>query len=165
MIRFHFYQHFTSVNRFIIVFELFINFSKLEKTIDVLLEVRSENPRLHVDLGTVISNLNLHHLDDIEDWVHARGIESYRHEIAEQRAEFHNLGDPITPPPEVYVKSLITISETYVNLSLPSETDVKPYIAIRDTCEISHHHQRHNVKPLIAIRDIWETSHHHQRHV
>ena len=53
-------------------------------------------------LGTVISNHNLHHLDDIEDWVHERGIESYRHEIAEQRAEFHNLGDPITPSAEVY---------------------------------------------------------------
>jgi MoaA/NifB/PqqE/SkfB family radical SAM enzyme len=78
------------------------NFALLERTIDVLLEIRKENPRLHVDLGTVISNLNLHHLDEIEDWVHARGIESYRHEIAEQRAEFHNLGDPITPPPEVY---------------------------------------------------------------
>jgi MoaA/NifB/PqqE/SkfB family radical SAM enzyme len=78
------------------------NFKLLEQTIDVLLEIRSENPRLHVDLGTVISNLNLHHLDEIEDWVHSRGIESYRHEIAEQRAEFHNLGDPITPPADVY---------------------------------------------------------------
>lgn len=78
------------------------NFRMLEETIDVLLAIRRENPRLHVDLGTVISNLNIHHLDDIENWVHARGIESYRHEIAEQRAEFHNLGDPITPPPDVY---------------------------------------------------------------
>ncbi len=80
------------------------NFELLEKTIDALLEIRAENPRLHVDLGTVISNLNLHHLDEIEDWVHSRGIESYRHEIAEQRAEFHNLGDPITPPADVYRK-------------------------------------------------------------
>lgn len=78
------------------------NFELLERTIDALLEIRAENPRLHVDLGTVISNLNLHHLDEIEDWVHARGIESYRHEVAEQRAEFHNLGDPITPPASVY---------------------------------------------------------------
>lgn len=78
------------------------NFAKLEETIDRLLAIRSENPRLHVDLGTVISNLNIHHLEDIEDWVHARGIESYRHEIAEQRVEFHNIGDPITPPPNVY---------------------------------------------------------------
>ena len=78
------------------------NFEKLEKTIDMLLAIRKENPRLHVDLGTVVSNHNLNHLDEIEDWVHARGIESYRHEIAEQRAEFHNLGDPITPSAEVY---------------------------------------------------------------
>jgi len=78
------------------------NFALLEKTIDLLLQIRREDPRLHVDLGTVISNHNLHHLDQIEDWVHARGIESYRHEIAEQRAEFHNLGDPITPSAETY---------------------------------------------------------------
>jgi len=44
----------------------------------------------------------LEYLDEIEDWVHAQGIESYRHEIAEQRAEFHNLGSPITPSAEVY---------------------------------------------------------------
>jgi len=80
------------------------NFALLEKTLDTLLAIRKENPRLHVDLGTVISNMNLHHLDDIEDWVHSRGIESYRHEIAEQRAEFNNLGDPITPPPDVYAE-------------------------------------------------------------
>ena len=82
------------------------NFAKLEKTIQALLAIRKENPRLHVDLGTVISNHNLEHLDEIEDWVHAQGIESYRHEIAEQRAEFHNLGDPITPSAAVY-ESLI----------------------------------------------------------
>ena len=80
------------------------NFEKLERTIDALLEIRQRHPRLHVDLGTVISNHNLQHLDEIEDWVHARGIESYRHEIAEQRAEFHNLGDPITPSPDVYAE-------------------------------------------------------------
>lgn len=82
------------------------NFARLEQTIQALLAIRREKPRLHVDLGTVISNHNLEHLDEIEDWVHARGIESYRHEIAEQRAEFHNLGDPITPSGAVY-ESLI----------------------------------------------------------
>lgn len=80
------------------------NWEKLNETIDRLLAIRAKNPRLHVDLGTVISNLNIHHLDDIENWVHARGVESYRHEIAEQRVEFHNIGDPITPPPDVYEK-------------------------------------------------------------
>ena len=43
-------------------------------------------------------------LDEIEDWVHAQGIESYRHEIAEQRAEFDNLGSPITPSADVYAE-------------------------------------------------------------
>jgi MoaA/NifB/PqqE/SkfB family radical SAM enzyme len=78
------------------------NFAKLEATIRALLAIRKENPRLHVDLGTVISNHNLEYLDEIEDWVHAQGIESYRHEIAEQRSEFHNLGDPITPSAATY---------------------------------------------------------------
>lgn len=82
------------------------NFALLERTIDILLEIRRENPRLHVDLGTVVSEYNIHELDEIEDWVHSRGIESYRHEIAEQRAEFHNLGNPITPSVDVY-ESLI----------------------------------------------------------
>jgi MoaA/NifB/PqqE/SkfB family radical SAM enzyme len=82
------------------------NFARLEETIRALLAIRKENPRLHVDLGTVISNHNLEYLDEIEDWVHAQGIESYRHEIAEQRSEFHNLGDPITPSAAIY-ESLI----------------------------------------------------------
>lgn len=80
------------------------NWEKLNETIDRLLAISAKHPRLHVDLGTVISNLNIHHLDEIENWVHARGVESYRHEIAEQRVEFHNIGDPITPPPDVYEK-------------------------------------------------------------
>ena len=78
------------------------NFRLLERALEILLGMQREHPRLHVDLGTVVSNYNVDHLDEIEDWVHGRGIESYRHEIAEQRAEFHNLGDPITPPVDVY---------------------------------------------------------------
>lgn len=80
------------------------NFKLLQKTIASLLAIRKNNPRLHVDLGTVISNYNIDQLDQIEDWVHQQGIESYRHEIAEQRAEFHNIGDPITPTVEIYEK-------------------------------------------------------------
>ncbi|PID56746.1 hypothetical protein CSB45_09905 [candidate division KSB3 bacterium] len=90
------------------------NFVKLEETIDRLLALRSKNPRLHVDLGSVISNFNLHHLHDLEDWVHQRGIEAYRHEIAEQRVEFHNIGDPITPSPEIYEKLTLEFAEKIV---------------------------------------------------
>ncbi len=78
------------------------NFVKLEETLDRLLAIQAKNPRLLVDVGTVISNFNLHHLPELEAWVHRRGIGAYRHEIAEQRVEFHNIGDPITPDPQVY---------------------------------------------------------------
>ncbi len=90
------------------------NFVKLEETIDRLLAIRTKNPRLLVDLGTVISNFNIHHLPEIEDWVHSRGIGAYRHEIAEQRVEFHNIGDPITPPPDVYEKLTLGFADKIV---------------------------------------------------
>jgi MoaA/NifB/PqqE/SkfB family radical SAM enzyme len=87
------------------------NFARLERTIDLLLALQSEHPRLHVDLGTVVSNYNLDDLEEIEDWVHARGVQSYRHEIAEQRSEFHNLGDPITPQPDAYAAIIHRFTE------------------------------------------------------
>lgn len=90
------------------------NFAKLEQTIDTLLAISHKNPRLHIDLGTVISNYNLDHLDAIEDWVHKRGVESYRHEIAEQRAEFDNFGDPITPSVEVYEELIATFKRKII---------------------------------------------------
>jgi MoaA/NifB/PqqE/SkfB family radical SAM enzyme len=87
------------------------NFVKLEETIDRLLAIKAKNPRLLVDLGTVISNFNLHHLPELEAWVHARGIGAYRHEIAEQRVEFHNIGDPITPPPGEYERLTLEFAD------------------------------------------------------
>jgi len=78
------------------------NFKKLEDTVKRLLRLQKENQRLHVELGTVESNFNIDHLDEIEDYVHSLGVESYRNEIAEQRTEFYNIGDPITPSAEVY---------------------------------------------------------------
>ena len=58
----------------------------------------------HLELGTVISNFNINDLDEIEDFVHSLGVESYRNEVAECRTEFFNLEDEITPPAEVYQK-------------------------------------------------------------
>ena len=73
------------------------NFKQLEKTISHLKEVETEYPNFHLELGTVISNFNINHLSEIEDYVHSLGIQSYRNEIAEQRTEFFNLEDTITP--------------------------------------------------------------------
>jgi MoaA/NifB/PqqE/SkfB family radical SAM enzyme len=80
------------------------NFAKLRATIERLKQVEREYKNFHLELGTVISNFNIGHLDEIEDFVHSLGVESYRNEVAEQRAEFFNMGDPITPDAATYQK-------------------------------------------------------------
>ena len=78
------------------------NWQRLIKTIQGLKELEKEFPNLHVEVGTVVSNFNKEHLEEIEEYVHSLGIQSYRNEIAEQREEFRNIGDPITPTAEEY---------------------------------------------------------------
>jgi MoaA/NifB/PqqE/SkfB family radical SAM enzyme len=78
------------------------NFERLEETIHRLKGIERDYANLHVELGTVVSNFNINDLDEIEDWVHRQGVQSYRNEIAEQREEFFNIGEEITPSVEVY---------------------------------------------------------------
>lgn len=78
------------------------NFNRLEKTILYLKQIEQNYENFHLELGTVISNFNIDHLSEIEDYVHSLGVQSYRNEIAEQRSEFFNLEDPITPDAETY---------------------------------------------------------------
>lgn len=80
------------------------NFESLLKTIDGLKRLEEKYDNFHLELGTVISNFNIEHLEEIEDFVHSLGVESYRNEVAECRTEFFNLNDPITPPADVYQK-------------------------------------------------------------
>jgi MoaA/NifB/PqqE/SkfB family radical SAM enzyme len=78
------------------------NFDRLLQTVDKLKQVERDYKNFHLELGTVVSNFNIDHLDEIEDFVHSLGVESYRNEVAEQRAEFFNIGDPITPDAATY---------------------------------------------------------------
>ena len=80
------------------------NFKCLLKTIEGLKALEEKYDNFHLELGTVISNFNINDLDEIEDFVHSLGVESYRNEVAECRTEFFNLDDEITPPAEVYQK-------------------------------------------------------------
>lgn len=80
------------------------NWPRLLATIEGLQELSREFPNLHVELGSVVSNFNKDRLDEIEDFVHSLGVQSYRNEIAEQREEFFNIGDPITPTGEEYAE-------------------------------------------------------------
>ena len=78
------------------------NLDCLLKTIEGLKKLEEKYDNFHLELGTVVSNFNINDLDEIEDFVHSLGVESYRNEVAECRAEFFNKTDPITPPAEVY---------------------------------------------------------------
>jgi len=80
------------------------NFERLLETIAGLRALAKREPRLHVELGTVISRFNMDQIDEIADFVRGLGVESYRNEIAEQRAELFNRGDPITPDAATYAR-------------------------------------------------------------
>jgi MoaA/NifB/PqqE/SkfB family radical SAM enzyme len=93
------------------------NFKRLEKTIGYLKEIEKEFDNFHLELGTVISNFNKEHLSELEDYVHSLGVQSYRNEIAEQRAEFFNVGEDITPDADTY-KTIIEEFSTKIRNSM-----------------------------------------------
>jgi MoaA/NifB/PqqE/SkfB family radical SAM enzyme len=87
------------------------NWERLLETVKRLKALAQEFPNLHVELGTVVSNFNKRNLDEIEAFAHSLGVESYRNEIAEQREEFFNIGDHITPTGEEYAELMKGFAE------------------------------------------------------
>lgn len=87
------------------------NWEKLLETIERLCRLEKQYNNLHVEIGTVVSNFNKHCLDEIEEFVHSLGIQSYRNEIAEQREEFLNIGEPITPTGAEYTELMKEFAE------------------------------------------------------
>jgi len=86
------------------------NFGQLEKTIGYLKEIEREYDNFHLELGTVVSKFNVDHLPEIADYVHSLGVQSYRNEIAENRTEFFNLQDDISPDPDTYERLIMEFS-------------------------------------------------------
>ena len=78
------------------------NFDSLMRTVEALRWLSKKHLNFHLELGTVVSRMNMDALRDITSFVHNLGVQSYRNEIAEQRSEFFNVGDPITPTAEEY---------------------------------------------------------------
>jgi MoaA/NifB/PqqE/SkfB family radical SAM enzyme len=88
------------------------NFDKVMDTVERLKRVRQGYPNLHVELGTVVSKMNMYHLEELADFVHSlEGIESYRNEIAEERAEFFNQDTSITPTADEYAELMKGFSQ------------------------------------------------------
>jgi MoaA/NifB/PqqE/SkfB family radical SAM enzyme len=91
------------------------NFKKLEETVVSLKMLEDDFPEFHLEMGTVVSKYNVDHLDEIENYVHSLGVQSYRNEIAEERAELFNKGDGIAPSAEVYERVLQRFSGKIVH--------------------------------------------------
>jgi len=88
------------------------NFERVLDTVERLKKLRTEYPNLHVELGTVVSRFNIDKIDEIAAFVQQLDVDNYRNEIAEQRAEFYNVGDPITPSGEEYAELMKTFMAT-----------------------------------------------------
>lgn len=78
------------------------NFDKLMRTIELLKPLEKEFRNFTIEPGTVVSNFNLDEIDNISAFVRDLGLVGHRNEIAEQRSEFFNIGDPITPTAQQY---------------------------------------------------------------
>ena len=82
------------------------NFTKVIRLYRKLKALQPQYPNFHVELGTVISRWNVDEVAEIAAFVSDLGADSYRNEIAEQRAEMFNQKDPITPEAEHYEKAI-----------------------------------------------------------
>ena len=82
------------------------NFEKVMKLFNRLKAKKAGYPNMHVELGTVISRWNVEDIEEIAAFVTGLGVDSYRNEIAEQRAEMFNQQDDITPSPDQYEKAI-----------------------------------------------------------
>ncbi len=78
------------------------NFDKLIRTIELLKPLEKEYKNFTIEPGTVISNFNINDIDEISEYVRSLGLVGHRNEIAEQRSEFFNINDPITPTSQQY---------------------------------------------------------------
>lgn len=88
------------------------NFDKVMQTVEHLKRIREQHTNLHVELGTVVSKMNMHHLAELADFVHSlEGIESYRNEVAEERTEFFNQNASITPTADEYAELMRGFSQ------------------------------------------------------
>lgn len=82
------------------------NFDKVLDTVSRLKKLQVRHPNLEIGLGTIISKFNLDRVRETAHYVRDLGVDSYISEIAEQRTELFNVGDPITPTADEYEKAI-----------------------------------------------------------
>lgn len=82
------------------------NFDKVLDTLSRLKKLQERYPNLEIGLGTIISKFNLDRIRETARYVRDLGVDSYISEIAEQRTELFNVGEPITPTADEYEKAI-----------------------------------------------------------
>lgn len=82
------------------------SFDKVIETIERLKPLSERYPNFVLEVGTVISKLNMDSIDQIASFVHSLGIESYRSELAEVRTELANQDTEVTPSPDEYERAI-----------------------------------------------------------
>ncbi len=82
------------------------NFERLLEVLAGLKEMKADAPFLSVEIGTIISKMNVRNIHEIARYGAKLGVDSYRNEIAEQRLEMLNLESDITPDAADYEKAV-----------------------------------------------------------
>jgi MoaA/NifB/PqqE/SkfB family radical SAM enzyme len=96
------------------------NFDKVMDTLSRLRALQRRYDNLEIGLGTVISKFNLPHIRETARFVRQLDVDSYISEIAEQRTEMFNVGQPITPDPDEYEQAIRIFNSELANVSVPS---------------------------------------------
>ncbi|MDD5178611.1 MAG: radical SAM protein [Candidatus Nanoarchaeia archaeon] len=82
------------------------NFENVVDTVARLKKLKEKYSNLHIGLGTVISKWSYPHLKETADYVKKLDVDSYIHEIAEQRSELFTEKSDIAPSIEEYEKAV-----------------------------------------------------------
>ncbi len=82
------------------------NFEGVLEALEGLKAMKADAPFLSVEIGTIISRMNVHDIRRIAEYGAKLGVDSYRNEIAERRLELCNLEEDITPDPEDYERAV-----------------------------------------------------------
>ena len=86
------------------------NFDKALDTLSRLKKLQEQHSNLEVGLGTIISKFNLDYIGETVRLAGELGVDSYISEIAEERTELFNMGQPITPTAEEYERAIETFN-------------------------------------------------------
>ena len=107
------------------------NFDKLLDTLTRLKKLQAEHPNLEIGLGTIISRFNLDYVRETARFAGELGVDSYISEVAEERSELFNIGEPITPTADEYEAAIKTFNSELPAVGRPDDSVSAMALAFR----------------------------------